>query len=180
VAEPGEGRGISRRPRILDLLGAGRMPEDEARANAEALVRRARGGAGRGVEGPAPDPDEVRERREGRIRRESRQQIRTHCLLSLTLWWSSLRWWFLVLPSKASDRARPKASSPSRSIATLSSESERAAAGSPRPSTSMLRNPSEWARLRPSPSFRQSAALSFSRGRAAAWFPAVQANDPAP
>jgi len=74
VAEPGKGRGISGRPRIFDLLGTGPLSEEEARENAEALVRRARGGVGHSVEGSAPDPDEVCERGEGRIRRESRQE----------------------------------------------------------------------------------------------------------
>lgn len=59
------GRGFSRRPRILDLVGAGGTTEAEARDFAHDLVRRARAeSAGRIPEGPAPDPDAVRERRE--------------------------------------------------------------------------------------------------------------------
>ena len=50
------------------------MPEAEAREIAEASVRHARSDAGRVVEGPAPNPDKVRERRESRARRESRQE----------------------------------------------------------------------------------------------------------
>lgn len=74
MAQPEESRGISRRPRILDFLGAGSVPEEEAQANAEGVVRFARGQASRTIEGPAPDPDEVRERREARVRRESHQE----------------------------------------------------------------------------------------------------------
>jgi hypothetical protein len=66
--------GFRRRPRILDLIDAGGMPEAEAREIAEASVRHARSDAGRVLEGPAPNPDEVRERRESRARRESRQE----------------------------------------------------------------------------------------------------------
>lgn len=68
VAEPRESGGISRRPKILDQLGGGFLPEDMARSHAEAVVRLARSGTGRTVEGPAPDPDEAR------VRRESRQE----------------------------------------------------------------------------------------------------------
>lgn len=57
-------RGFSRRPKILDYLGAGGLHEDEAREQAAFLVRSARSEAGRQVEAPAPDPDAVRERRE--------------------------------------------------------------------------------------------------------------------
>lgn len=74
VAEPRESRGVSRRPKILDQLGGGFLPEDVARSHAEAVVRLVRSGTGRTVEGPAPDPDEVRERREARVRRESHQE----------------------------------------------------------------------------------------------------------
>jgi hypothetical protein len=74
MAEPGERRGISRRPKILDLLGSGRVSEDDARDYAEGFVRDARSQVGRTIEGPAPDPEEVRERRESRLRRESRQE----------------------------------------------------------------------------------------------------------
>jgi hypothetical protein len=60
-------RGISRRPRILDYIGAGGIEEAQAREYAEHMVRHARAEAsGRGVEGLAPDPDAVRERREAR------------------------------------------------------------------------------------------------------------------
>ena len=71
MAEPKESTGIERRPRILDTLGSGGLPEDQARSLAEDFVRHARDGAGRVLEGPAPDPDEVRERRESR--RHTRQ-----------------------------------------------------------------------------------------------------------
>jgi len=74
MAESRESRGISRRPMILDLLGAGRLPEEEARKGAGIVVGLVRRDGVRSIEGPAPDPDEVRERREGRIRRESRQE----------------------------------------------------------------------------------------------------------
>lgn len=57
-------RGFLRRPRILDYLGAGGTEEAKARQTAETLVQRAREESGRRVEGPAPDPDAVRERRE--------------------------------------------------------------------------------------------------------------------
>ena len=50
------------------------MPEAEAREIAEASVRYARSDAGRISEGPAPNPDKVRERRESRVSRESRQE----------------------------------------------------------------------------------------------------------
>ena len=66
--------GFRRKPRILDLIDAGGMPEAEAREIAEASVRYARSDAGRISEGPAPNPDKVRERRELRARRESRQE----------------------------------------------------------------------------------------------------------
>ena len=59
-------RGFRRRPKILEYLGAGGMPEEEARELAEDLVRRARAETGRFTEGPAPSPDEVREHREVR------------------------------------------------------------------------------------------------------------------
>lgn len=57
-------RGFSKRPKILDYLGAGGLHEDDARQAATDLVRRARSDSGRSVEAPAPDPDAVRERRE--------------------------------------------------------------------------------------------------------------------
>ncbi len=59
-------KGISRRPKVLDYLGAGERDEETARADAEELVRYARGSSGRFTEGSAPDPDAVRERREAR------------------------------------------------------------------------------------------------------------------
>lgn len=74
MARPGESRGISRRPKILDLLGAGSQPEESAREDAQVLVQTVREHASRFTEGPAPEPDEVRERREARIRRESHQE----------------------------------------------------------------------------------------------------------
>jgi hypothetical protein len=73
VTQPRESKGISRRPKILDLLGAGPMSEGDARDIAERVVRTSRSSRGRIVEGPAPEPDEVRERREARISRESHQ-----------------------------------------------------------------------------------------------------------
>lgn len=74
MAEPGrQEAGFRKKPRILDLIGADGVPEDEAREIAEDSVRHARSVTGRVVEGPAPDPDEVRERRDSRARRESRQ-----------------------------------------------------------------------------------------------------------
>ncbi len=76
MAGPGESRGISRRPKILDLLGAGSQPEESAsaREDAQVLVQTVREHTSRFTEGPAPEPDEVRERREARIRRESHQE----------------------------------------------------------------------------------------------------------
>jgi hypothetical protein len=60
-------RGVSRRPKILDYIGAGGYEEPEARKYAEHMVRHARAEAsGRSTEGPAPDPDAVRKRREAR------------------------------------------------------------------------------------------------------------------
>lgn len=60
-------RGVSKRPKILDYIGAGGVEESEAREYARDVVRHAREGTdGRAVEGPAPDPDAVRERREAR------------------------------------------------------------------------------------------------------------------
>jgi hypothetical protein len=50
------------------------MSEGEARDIAEGVVRTNRSGTSRIIEGPAPEPDEVRERREARISRESRQE----------------------------------------------------------------------------------------------------------
>ena len=64
MAERGLDKGFRRRPKILDYLGAGHLPEDDARALAEGLVRDARERAARLIEGPAPGPEEVRERRE--------------------------------------------------------------------------------------------------------------------
>ena len=57
-------KGFSRRPKVLDYLGAGGMDEESARSMAEELVRRARSASGRTTEGPAPSPEAVRERRE--------------------------------------------------------------------------------------------------------------------
>ena len=58
-------RGFSKRPKILDYLGSGGAEEDEARASAETLVRRARTESMNRVEdSSAPDPNSVRERRE--------------------------------------------------------------------------------------------------------------------
>ena len=59
-------KGVSSRPKILDYLGAGGHDEETAREHAADLVRYARGSSGRLTEGPAPDPDAVRERREAR------------------------------------------------------------------------------------------------------------------
>lgn len=65
-------RGFSHRPHFLDLIGAGGMPEVEARELAYRLVKRAREeGGGRAPEAAAPSPEEVRARREARRRRES-------------------------------------------------------------------------------------------------------------
>jgi hypothetical protein len=67
MADPGpHEKGVSRRPKVLDYLGAGERDEETARAEAEELVRYARGSSGRFTEGPAPDPDAVRQRRESR------------------------------------------------------------------------------------------------------------------
>lgn len=77
MAEPRtEDKGFRRRPIILDYLGMGRLDEPEAREYAEGLVRDARehGGRLQEAEGSAPDPDEVRERREVRRLREARQE----------------------------------------------------------------------------------------------------------
>ncbi|CAN5898745.1 hypothetical protein BH23ACT11_BH23ACT11_18050 [soil metagenome] len=53
-------RGFSRRPKILDYLGAGGLDEGEARQAASKLVRPARAESGQHTEGPAPEPDAVR------------------------------------------------------------------------------------------------------------------------
>jgi hypothetical protein len=67
MAEPGpQERGVSRRPRILDYIGAGGIEESEAREYAQNMVRFARETAGRRTEGPPPDPDAVRARRTAR------------------------------------------------------------------------------------------------------------------
>jgi hypothetical protein len=63
-------RGVSRRPKILDYIGAGGMDEEQARHHAYEVVRRAREEGSRMPEGPAPSPDEVRERRE--VQQQSR------------------------------------------------------------------------------------------------------------
>jgi hypothetical protein len=69
VAEPIGGKGFSGRPKILDLLGAGGLDEEEARVYAREVVRIVRGGS-RDPEAPAPSPEAVRERREARQHRE--------------------------------------------------------------------------------------------------------------
>lgn len=75
AAEPGrEGSGFRRKPRLLELIDAGGTPEEEAREIAEDSVRHARSLSGRTLEGPAPNPGAVRERRESRVRRESHQE----------------------------------------------------------------------------------------------------------
>ena len=74
MAQPEDRTGISRRPRLLDLLGGGTTSEEVARENAEAVTRHARRDSSRVVEGPAPNPEMVRERRESRLRRESRRE----------------------------------------------------------------------------------------------------------
>jgi hypothetical protein len=67
-------RGIGRRPRILDYLGAGYLSEEEAEALAYETVRELRNLSYHHPEGPAPDPGEVRSQRESRQRRESHQR----------------------------------------------------------------------------------------------------------
>jgi hypothetical protein len=57
-------RGFPRRPRILDYLGAGGMDESEARKYAQEMVRYTREMTEPQLEGPAPDPDTVREHSE--------------------------------------------------------------------------------------------------------------------
>lgn len=69
MAESVEGKGFSGRPKILDLLGAGGLDEEEARVYAREVVRIVRGGS-RAPEAPAPDPEAVRERREARQHRD--------------------------------------------------------------------------------------------------------------
>ena len=59
-------KGVSRRPKIIDYIGTGGHDEETARGYAEEVVRYARGSSGRLTEGPDPDPDAVRERREAR------------------------------------------------------------------------------------------------------------------
>lgn len=68
--EPQE-RGVSKRPKLLDYIGAGGMKETEAQLFASNVVRHARSLAGREVEGPAPDPAAVHERREVLRRRRN-------------------------------------------------------------------------------------------------------------
>lgn len=63
--------GFSRRPKVLDLVGAGGMSEGEARDLAYRLVRRAREEGGKHApEASAPSSEEVREQRKARRRRE--------------------------------------------------------------------------------------------------------------
>jgi polyhydroxyalkanoate synthesis regulator phasin len=57
-------KGFGSRPKILEYLGTGDLSQDNARGFASELVRRARSEGGRFVEGVAPAPGEVRERRE--------------------------------------------------------------------------------------------------------------------
>ncbi len=57
-------KGFYKRPRLLDHIGSGWAEEEEARSAAETLVRRTRSRSIRRVEGQAPEPDSVRERRE--------------------------------------------------------------------------------------------------------------------
>ena len=57
-------KGFSRRPRILDYIGAGGSSEDEARDFARDVVRQARSESFHYREAPAPDPEAVRQRRE--------------------------------------------------------------------------------------------------------------------
>lgn len=67
----GQERGFEQRPHLLDLLGSGGLPEEEAEEFARKLVRRAREEGGRHKpEAAAPSPKEVRARREARRRRE--------------------------------------------------------------------------------------------------------------
>ncbi len=69
VAGHAEERGFSGRPKILDLLGAGGLDEEQAREYALEVVRIARRGS-RAPEAPAPSPEAVRERREARQHRD--------------------------------------------------------------------------------------------------------------
>ncbi len=69
VAEPEGGKGFRGRPKILDLLGAGGLDEEEARVYAREVVRIVRGGS-HTPEGTAPGPEAVRERREARQHRD--------------------------------------------------------------------------------------------------------------
>ena len=65
MAEFGQqAKGFGSRPKILEYLGAGGMPEGDARELAEELVHHARSEGPRFLEGAAPTPDEVRERQE--------------------------------------------------------------------------------------------------------------------
>lgn len=61
-------RGIGSRPKLLDYIGAGGMEEDDEKLFASNVVRHARSLAGREVEGPAPGPAAVRERRAAKQR----------------------------------------------------------------------------------------------------------------
>lgn len=63
-------RSLSRRPKILDYLGAGSMDESEAREYAQEMVRYTRQMTEPQLEGPAPDPNIVREHREALRERE--------------------------------------------------------------------------------------------------------------
>ncbi|MBA3704128.1 MAG: hypothetical protein M3514_03820 [Actinomycetota bacterium] len=64
MAERASDKGFSKRPEILDLLGAGGMNEGEAREFSYEVVRNLRGLSYHHPEGQAPDPDEVRKHRE--------------------------------------------------------------------------------------------------------------------
>lgn len=67
-----QGQGSSKRPRLLDYIGAGGMQEEDEKLFASNVVRHARSLAGREVEGPAPSPAAVRERRKAlqRVRKD--------------------------------------------------------------------------------------------------------------
>lgn len=59
-------KGFSRRPKALDYVGAGGLDEDDAQRFAQEVVRELRPLSYHDPEGPAPDPEVVRERLEAR------------------------------------------------------------------------------------------------------------------
>jgi hypothetical protein len=69
--EVSEERRAAARKRLFEVAGSGGLDDEEAQALAEEAVRRARAETERRAEAAAPSPEEVRARREARIRGSS-------------------------------------------------------------------------------------------------------------